>query len=273
MQDESRTDIEKQRKHFDEVAQHYVVMKNNAKFIRVTDAIWRYLFAQIDFKGERLAVLDAMCGAAFGYDLCVKYLRQPFIYEGFDYSENMVALARRKHPDLYIYHQDITTFSPQKQYDIVIIIGGLHHVYAHRLKAVQNIAASLKPGGIFINWEPTHNNRLFGEVRSLLYKRSPQFDADTERDFTTDELNLLMQRCGFSVETQIWPGLLAYILWGNPNVFPRLNRGSPWLVEKIVGAEKFFWRTKLARWFSFLTVTAWRKTLAVQVKYSPDTLP
>jgi len=255
-----KSDIEKQREHFDRVAQQYVSAHQDPKCVYVMDAIFGELFAAAHFSETDIAVLDAMCGSAFGYALFAKYLKTPFIYEGFDYSENMVVFAKQKYPDLHIYQQDITTFSPQKQYDIAIIIGGLHHVYAQRHVAARNIADALKPGGLFLNFEPTHNNKLFDAVRSYIYRNNPQFDADTECDFSTEELNELMTENGFSVDTQFFPGLLAYVLWGNPDVFPWLNRGNLWIAKKLVKIEKIFWRTRLARFLSFVTVSAYLKT-------------
>ena len=67
---------------------------------------------------------------------------------------------------------DITTFNSDKTYDIIIIIGGLHHVPTFCEDAVKMLKKNLKPKGHFIVFEPTHYNYLFRKVREKIYKKT-----------------------------------------------------------------------------------------------------
>ena len=172
----------------------------------------------------------------------------------------MVDYVRKKHSDMDVQVQDVTTFRADRAYDVVYIIGGLHHVHKYTAKVMANIANSLVPGGLFINFEPTHNNILFSAIRKAIYIKNSFFDQETERGFTTKELDKMACECSLQPVRQIYPGLLAYVLWYNPDAFPLLNRGSIDFARKVINLESRLWSTQFARFFSFATLSCYRKT-------------
>ena len=260
-------DIEKQKQHFESVAGEYINARNNPRHALLQNTVWEIFWRNGEMEkwrtnfipAENLNILEAMCGRAELYEILKKYIRRPFSFNAFDYSDTMVTYAQQLHPELLIWQQDVTTFRNREAYDIIFIIGGLHHVYAHKERVLKNIADSLRPGGLFISSEPTYNNPLFYFVRDLIYRKNKAFDHETEKAFTTKELNTLAGDCGLDLITQLNFGLLAYILWQNPEVFPSLNKGGVNFAKYVINIEKIFWKTRIARFFSFATLSAYRK--------------
>lgn len=254
-------DLIQQREHFEKIADTYFQLRNDAKHLFLKKQIWEKFFSNVPIpEHDRLHVLEAMCGYAEFYEILRDHSNKEFLFDAFDFSEKMVTFAKERNPHINIWIQDITKFVPSAgSYDIICIIGGLHHVYRHIDTILKNINMSLSKNGIFINLEPTHNNLLFTMIRKIIYRKNSFFDADTERGFSTIELNTKVQYYGLNLVHQIYPGLLAYVLWYNPDAFPILNKGSLSFAKKLICAESKIWNTKFARFLSFATLSCYRK--------------
>ena len=98
-------------------------------------------------------------------------------------------------------------------------------------------------------------------VRKLIYLKNSFFDEDNEQAFTTSELNNLAKDNNLFPVIQLYPGLLAYVLWYNPDAFPMLDKGSPKLAEKYCKIESKLWTGHFARYLSFATLTCYKKTI------------
>lgn len=73
--------------------------------------------------------------------------------EGMDLSEGMIAMARENFPDLPFFVADMTTFCPERKYDLVTCTGdAVNHIgdLSDVEKIFRNIRRYLKPGGYFI---------------------------------------------------------------------------------------------------------------------------
>ncbi len=253
--------VERQKQHFDRIAADYHRARQGENHGLLKRLIWS------DFLAEKrawlakpgLRVLEAMCGFADGEAILKAALGTAPDYTGFDYSDSVVDAMHAAAPSLRILRQDVTTFVPSQTYDVVMCLGGLHHVPHAADIAVRNLAAALAPGGFLISIEPTAGNPLFAWLREAIYRRNALFDAETERGFGVAELAAMLERAGLRCEDVCYPGLLAYVLYYNPDAFPWLNRGGPGLVRAIYRIERPFLRTPLARWLSFATLSIWRK--------------
>jgi hypothetical protein len=137
-------------------------------------------------------------------------------------------------------------------------------VYARAADVLRRLAGALRPGGHLVNLEPTHDNPVFRRVRERVYRRNALFDAQTERGFALRELNALFRGAGLERVDQLYPGLLAYVLYYNPDAFPALDRGGPALVRAIFRMEAPLYRTALARRLSFATLTVLRRPAPAQ---------
>lgn len=251
-------DLERQKEHFNSISEEYRVARSHENHLKLKRLMWDCVFRDSPWLKEGARVLEPMCGFCDGNKIVSNYLTE-FSYEGFDYSDEVVRTVKESRPDLNVWHQDVTTFSKANAYDVVILIGGLHHVPSFSSQVVANLYQSLKNGGVFVNLEPTHGNRIFKMVRERIYKKNKLFDSETERAFAVSELKGMFEGAGFECEDIMYPGLISYVLYYNPDAFPGLNIGSSGMVEALWKFERPWLRATLAKWFSFCTLSVWRK--------------
>lgn len=252
--------VERQREHFNSIADTYFSARLDANHRALKHLIWsEFLRDKSLLKTPNLSVLDAMCGYADANGILREHLGGDIAYSGFDYSDEVIARVRREHPDLDVWQADATEFRPGRSYDLVVLIGGLHHVHHAASRALGNLAAAIRPGGHFLSFEPTHGNRVFGAVRDAIYRRNALFDAATERGFSVSELFAMFEGVGLERVDVLYPGLLSYMLYYNPDAFPKLNVGSPRAVRFLFSLERPFMRSVAARTLSFATLSLWRK--------------
>jgi SAM-dependent methyltransferase len=250
----------RQRQHFDAIANQYAEARSGANHLAFKDLMWNeFLADKRALFGGSPAVLEPMCGAADGYDLLRQHLGIDIDYEGLDVSDAMIEVARAKHPDLKLSQADVTRLEPRGPYDVVLILGGLHHVPHAASQVVTTLGSAVRPGGYFLSWEPTHGNRLFKAVREAIYKRNAIFEPTTERAFEVRELFSMFEQAGFRRVDVLYPGLLGYVLYYNPDAFPHLNLGSPRMVSRLWKIERPFMRSWLARKLSFATLSLWQR--------------
>lgn len=204
-------------------------------------------------------VIEPMCGYAEGKAILEEHCRRRFEYTGFDFSKSLVNRAKKNFPSANIFVEDVTKFEGKEEYDLLILIGGLHHVYAHVSFVMKRLVSAIKPGGYMINLEPTQNNFLYRWARQRIYRKNDLFDEETEQAFDLPELNRLYLNAGLVIQDQIYPGLLAYIMYYNPDAFPALNIGSANVVRSIFGVEKNFYHSWIGRKMSFATLSLLRK--------------
>lgn len=253
--------IEQQKTHFNSIAKKYETARNGETHLLVKKLIWQHCLKDMYVNGNKKhRVLEAMCGFAEGGELITKYLGLNIDYVGFDYSDAVVNSLKQKRPDLEIYQEDATQYIPQEgAFDIIILIGGLHHVPNHAQQVVRNLSKGLKKGGLFINFEPTYGNPLNQWIRKKIYQKNELFDEETERDFSVKELKLFFEFANMTPLRIRYPGLLSYVLFYNPDAFPLLNIGGNWLVKLSFFIDRLFYRNFVGACFSFATLSVWQK--------------
>ena len=251
--------IEQQREHFNAISDRYLKGRSEENHILLKSLIWEHALSPLrDFLPAKAKILEPMCGSGEGLEILSSILSSELYYEGFDYSEEVVAAAGERSGR--IWQADVTKFVPERDYyDAAILIGGLHHVPDHAGDVVQNITSALKPGGLFINFEPTNGTLLHRLIRERIYDANDIFDQETERAFSVSQLfgyfkeaRLERVRCSF-------PGLLAYTLYYNPYAFPALNLGGPRAVKTAFCVDRLFLSNVIGRLLSFATLSIWRK--------------
>lgn len=253
-------DLEQQREHFNAIAQKYFSARRHPNHLTLKRLIWEHFFRRHPGLSREIgSVIEPMCGMAEGFEILKQRTQANFTYLGFDYSETMVAIAKRDKPKLRIEWGDVTTFSsPVPPADMIVLIGGLHHVYSRASDVVQNLTKAVKPGGYFLNFEPTHNNWLARRARQKIYKSNRLFDNDTEQGFERVDLLSHFESAGWQKVDEVSPGLAAYVLYYNPDAFPALNVGGPGLVRALFWFDRLFWTNWIGRKMSFATITLWR---------------
>lgn len=247
--------------HFDAVAEEYFIARQNPNHLLYKKLLWSYVFKANPFLCEsELNILEPMCGYAENKKILEQHLAPGFSYTGFDYSKNVLQKLRRICPDINVFHQDISAYQPPPEtYDLIIIIGGLHHVPDIAPDVIRSLAGGLTPGGWFISFEPTCGNRLFHKTREIIYRSNRAFDSETERSFFVEELITMFQGAGLTLCDILYPGLLAYVLYYNPEAFSMLNLGNEETVKTAFNFDKAFIRSSIGRMLSFATITLWQR--------------
>jgi SAM-dependent methyltransferase len=253
--------IEQQREHFNDISEKYFQARKHPNHLLLKKLIWeKFLGRNLNVASEVNRVLEPMCGMAEGYEILTQNLKPNIEYHGFDYSENMVEIAQKKNPALNITWNDVTAYKKSGDaFDFVILIGGLHHVFSRTPEVLSNLAKSVRPGGYFLSFEPTHNNFLARRVRQRVYLTNDLFDADTEQGFEYIELDRHFKEAGYEKVDEVYPGLLAYVLYYNPDAFPALNIGGGLLVRLLFSFDRLFWSNWVGRKMSFATMSLWRR--------------
>ncbi len=253
--------IERQRRHFDAISGTYRRSRQDENHLALKSLIWSTFLADKAFlKDRHLRVLEPMCGYADGHAILSRHLGSTIDYTGFDYSNRVVAEVQAGHPEWNVFLADVTRFQPEENaFDLVILLGGLHHVPEHAEIVVRRLGSALRPEGCFISLEPTHGNRLFRLIRERIYKRNPFFDEETEQAFTLQGLMEIFEGNGFRLLDRMFPGLFSYVLYYNPDAFPGLNLGGPNMVRAMFAMDRPMRRGKMGGFLSFATLSLWQR--------------
>ncbi len=253
--------LERQRQHFNRISERYGAARRQRNHLTLKRLMWQAFFIdKRDLAGRRLQVLEPMCGFADGHEILVTHLGAAIDYAGFDYSDRVIDILRATRPELDVEVADATRHRPEPaSVDVVIILGGLHHVPDHAAAVVRTMSEALRPGGYFISLEPTQGNPLFGAARRWIYRANDLFDEQTERAFELAELFALFESAGLQLVDRMHPGLLSYVMYYNPDAFPALNIGGPGAVEALFRLDRPFLRGRLGAWLSFATLMMWRR--------------
>jgi SAM-dependent methyltransferase len=253
--------IEQQREHFNSVAERYRTARKHDNHLLLKSLIWKqFLGRHPALKKNGLVVLEAMCGFADGKKILEDTLNIETQYEGFDYSDEVLETLKEEQPELKVFHADAGTVELEKnKYEVIILLGGLHHVPHMAKEVVARLVESIKPGGYFINLEPTNGNPIFKAIRERIYAKNSLFDEETERAFEVSELMDFFESSNMRPVDITYPGLSSYVLYYNPDAFPSLNLGGKKMVKSLFALDKLFLRNVLGRWFSFATLSLWQK--------------
>jgi SAM-dependent methyltransferase len=254
--------IERQRRHFDSIAADYAHQRSHPNHRLVKQLIWTHFLSRHRHNGIRCQrVLEPMCGLGEGHDILLEHLCPGgFDYHGFDWSAAMVDAAHAQRAQLDIVHGDASRFEADGRFwDFIVLIGGLHHVYAHSADVLARLTSALSHGGYFLSFEPTQACGLTRWIRQRIYRRNAVFDAESEQGFDLDQLELMFAQQAYRKVDQVHVGLSAYVLYYNPDAFPWLNRGGPWTVRAAFWLDRLIWRSALGRRLSFATITLWQK--------------
>ena len=248
-----------QKNHFNEISDVYYNSRKSLKHLEFKRLLWETFLDDKEYLKKISNVLEPMCGYAEGYSILKENLKIDLEYTGFDFSEKMVNYSKENNPDLNIFQEDIVNFKMKDKFDCIILIGGLHHVYNFIDASVVNIYDSLKVGGYFINFEPTHNSLITKKIRDYIYKKNSFFDYETEKDFYISDYNNIFEKYKFKLVDQMYPGLLLYCLYYNPDVFPFLDVGNTKILKNLFNIEKKLYYTRFAKKFSFSTMSLFKK--------------
>lgn len=137
-------------------------------------------------------VLDIGCGSG----LDIKYLKQKYIVEGIDPSEQFVRIAKYENPDAKIEIGDIVTYDlPREEYKGVWARDSIHHIKKENLPMVfKKIQESLVSGGIFYVIVREGEGEFIETEKKSYYTFKRFYHL-----FSVNELTELAENAGFEV--------------------------------------------------------------------------
>ena len=248
--------IEKQKKHFDSISEIYDKQRNNNVTKSYRFLLWKYFFIDLNKRlpSNNIEILDLMCGSGEFIEIFQKHCNLEFNYTGIDISKNMITLAKKKYQKHKFVCDDVSKLNlNDKKFDLIVLIGGLHHVYDQVDNILSQINKHMNKESIFINIEPTSDFILTEKIRDYIYKRNEIFDYETEKGFKLNELNKSYNLNNLDIVNQDYFGCLCYVLYYNPDAFPYLNKFGKYLLKPLFKLEKFFFKSFIFKKISFAT--------------------
>jgi|SRR5436190_12381880 len=100
-------------------------------------------------QSEGSTLLDVACGTG----VILPYLKPYYTIEGLDLDPNMVAISRKRHPDLTFYEADMADFDLGRQYDVITCLGsaiGSVRTIPMLQSTLQSMSRHTKPGGVVL---------------------------------------------------------------------------------------------------------------------------
>lgn len=100
-------------------------------------------------RSQGSTMLDVACGTG-GH---LTFLKDAFSVEGLDLDDNMLAIARAKHPGVQFHHGDMIHFDLGRSFDAVVcLFSSIGYVkrLAGLKRAVANMARHVTPGGVLV---------------------------------------------------------------------------------------------------------------------------
>ena len=242
-----------QKKLFDDFVsafeEHY-----NDDFTRAykNNFIYPWLMGDLPLKGG--SALDAMCGNG----QVVEYLLgRGARVSGLDISKVAMDSFRHRWPGARAVEGSI--LSPDLEYgsfDLVVIIGGLHHLHPHVHQAVGVIHKLLKPRGWFCFMEP-HSGSVWDLPRKIWYRLDRSLFASNEASI--DLLQLESEHAAdFKVVKRAFAGSLGYLLVLNSMIF-RLPMGLKKSIAKPLMRLEAVLQPRLGRRSACFSLSVWQK--------------
>ncbi len=212
-----------QQKHYDAISDLYIShYDDEVSFEYRQKFIYSKMFRNL--KLSDMTSLDAMCGGG----AVSKYLsHHAQKVTGLDLSENILKNYKTANPSLDCVQGSImATPFPENSFDMVTIIGGLHHIQPNVNGALEEIHRILRKDGTFVCFEPPKWS-LLNFLRAIWYKLDPYFE---ENEAAIDVMKLVKDNQDkFSVLDISYGGGPAYFI-----VFNSMILRTPKPVKKFL---------------------------------------
>lgn len=152
------------------------------------------------------ACLEIGCGAGFA----AVYLAGDFAhYHGLDHSAALIdyACARNAGPDIVFEVGDVADFVAPRRYDVIFMIGVLHHLSAP-IEILRRLRALLVPGGVVVVNEPQSANALIRCARAWRTRVDAAYSAE-QAQYSECELRTMFEAAGYDHVKVAAQGLLS----------------------------------------------------------------
>ena len=122
---------------------HLTMKDYGAEAAQLTACIHQYC------RSPENRLLDVACGTG----LHLSYLQQQFQVEGRDLDEQLLAIARQRHPGIPLHHADMMDFDLARTFDVVTCLFsaiGYVKTLTNLSRAVQCMVQHLSTGGVLL---------------------------------------------------------------------------------------------------------------------------
>ena len=165
----------KQKLHYDKISEEYNLHYSDEWSVRYRDQfLHEVLFQGLELKGKR--VLDAMCG--YG-DVTRYLLERGADVVGLDISEKQIEAYKARWQCEGVAASILDHGLEDESFDIVVVLGALHHMPPHLNESIVAIHGLLRPGGTLCFVEP-HRHSFLELARQLWYRLDPLFEENEE---------------------------------------------------------------------------------------------
>ncbi len=126
----------------------YDALYKDQNFLAEANAVYALANEVIQGSGK-LDLLDLGCGTGNHS----QYFKNNFNVIGVDLSDEMLAIARQKVPDVRFQQGNARTFNLDQQCDVVAMMSavlGYQHTNEEVLATLRNVRSHLRPGGMFV---------------------------------------------------------------------------------------------------------------------------
>jgi SAM-dependent methyltransferase len=175
----------RQKQHYEAIHDAYEAHYFDATALAYrNDFILAKLLAGLNLNDRDVA--DLASGSGYNSQLLIEQFPRARL-TGFDISQRACDAYQRAvgAPAVLVDLTSSLDFGPQ--FDVLLIVGGLHHCVSNLDQAFANAAMLLRPGGYLLMVEP--NQRFLLEaVRQYWYRADRYFDHLTEHPLDYDEL-------------------------------------------------------------------------------------
>ncbi|HDP95493.1 MAG TPA: class I SAM-dependent methyltransferase [Candidatus Aminicenantes bacterium] len=193
------------REHFDRIAAEYERKDlspgaSRARKLRLTQTLRKVPLS------TRPHLLEVGCGAGYAS----AYLHGRYAsYTGIDHSGKLVDIARARHrgTGMQFVQADLMKFDPEESFDLVLMIGVLHHL-EEIPAAVRKVRTLLKPGGYFVVNEPQPANLLISLLRRIRKRVDASYSAQ-QRELGRKEIESFFAQAGFRAIRSFAQGFLS----------------------------------------------------------------
>jgi ubiquinone/menaquinone biosynthesis C-methylase UbiE len=242
-----------QEAHYDNIISLYDSHYHDAESEKYREEFLNpHLFKNIDLAGKE--VMEAMCGSGACGDFLV---RNHASITALDISSNALSIYQEKRPQTRTVHASATkTNLPANTYDIICIVGGLHHLPPHTMEGIKEFHRLLRPNGILCFAEP-HDKSLLNIIRKMWYSIDNLFEENEE---AINYEELLQKSSGHFQEISCtYIGGPAYIFVLNSMVWRMPKKLKTILSPFLFKLEKWLSPIFSKRFASGMLVAQWRK--------------
>lgn len=150
--------------------------------------------------------LEIGCGAGFA----ASYLAGQFAsYHGLDHSPALLDYARAHNAGSGVVFElgDVAEFVPARRYDVIFMIGVLHHLSAP-VEVLRRLRGLLAAGGAVVVNEPQPANPLIRFARAWRTRLDAGYSAEQEQ-FSARDLRGMFDAAGYHLVEVVPQGLLS----------------------------------------------------------------